>query len=115
MDTPLETRIRTNLLLLLRGRLDFVNFWQWLMPLQRSPEARGPARKLLYQIVGRLYEYENGDWTDEQLRELLVALLPAHMRQDAQPGRSLREPPFRVWVSYGSTRPAEINLKEQLR
>jgi len=84
METPLRTTIQTRLAQLLVGELAFDDFWDWLSPLKRHPEATGETRRLLFQIIGRLYEYERGDWTDEELRERLLALLPPDLARDVR-------------------------------
>lgn len=75
MDTPIEVTIRAQLARWLSGALSFDEFWEWLAPLQFEVADDPPAKRLLYQIIGRLDEYDNGDWTDAQLREHLLALL----------------------------------------
>lgn len=77
MNTPLEVEIRARLADWLDGSLSFDDFWEWLAPLQFQVADDPAAKRLLYGIVGRLDEYDNGDWTDEQLREHLLALLPS--------------------------------------
>ncbi len=79
MSTPLEAELHQQLVRLLTGELSFDAFWGWLIPLQHTRKDSGPGRRLLYRIIGRLDEYEHGDWTDEALREHLLALLPADL------------------------------------
>lgn len=76
MDTPLEVTIRAQLARWLSGALSFDEFWEGLAPLQFEVADDPSAKRLLYQIIGRLDEYDNGDWTDAQLRGHLLALLP---------------------------------------
>ncbi|HUS60702.1 MAG TPA: hypothetical protein VMY34_00810, partial [Acidimicrobiales bacterium] len=58
----------------LSGDLSFDAFWEWLAPLQLQLTQDGPSRRLLYQIIGRLDEYDHGDWSDAQLRAMLTTL-----------------------------------------
>ncbi len=88
METPLKATIQTRLAQLLAGELPFDDFWDWLIPLKRHPEATGETRRLIFEVTGRLYEYEHGDWSDEGLREQLLALVPADLRK-ARTARTL--------------------------
>ena len=76
MGAPTRTLIHAELAGCLAGEATLDQFWEWLAPLQFSTPDDPAARQLLYQIIGRLDEYDHGDWTDEQLRQHLLALLP---------------------------------------
>ncbi len=76
MGAPTRTLINAELARWLTGEATVEQFWEWLAPLQFSTRDDPAARQLLYQIIGRLDEYDHGDWTDEQLRQHLLALLP---------------------------------------
>ena len=81
MEPPLKATIQARLAQVLAGELTFDDFGDWLTSLKRHPEATGETRRLLFQIIGRLYEYENGDWTDEGLRKQLLTLVPAELHR----------------------------------
>ena len=87
MTTPLEAELHQQLFRLLTGAVSFDAFWEWLMPLQYTRDDPGPGKRLLYRIIGRLDEYENGDWTDEQLYKHLLGLLPAELRETVEQQR----------------------------
>jgi hypothetical protein len=53
--------------------------WGGLAPLRCAVHQDPPAKQLLYEIIGRLDEYDHGDWTDEQLRDKLLALPPSDL------------------------------------
>ena len=84
MSTPLEVELHQQLVRLLTGQVSFDAFWEWLLPLQHTRDDTGPGKRLLYRIIGRLDEYEHGDWTDDQLRDHLLALLPEEFREVAR-------------------------------
>jgi hypothetical protein len=78
MDTStlLGAELHLQLVRLLTGELSLDAFWGWLVPLQRLRADSKAGRRLLYLVIGRLDEYEHGVWSDEQLYQYLIGLLP---------------------------------------
>ena len=74
MATPNTATIRNELARLLLREVDFDSFWEWLHDQQFVMRDDPEAKTLLYRIIGRLDEYEHGDWSDEQLHEHLATL-----------------------------------------
>lgn len=93
MTAPNKRHLQTRLAALLVGDDSYEEFWGWLRTLQRSVPASDPARDLVLRIVARLYEYDDGVMTDEQLFAHLLGLLPPDLRArvEAHRDRSDRE------------------------
>lgn len=74
MLTPLQRQLRRDLEAVLRGEMPFADFWGDVMALRRTGTDHEETR-LLYQVVGRLYEYEDGHLTDDELHAALTGVL----------------------------------------
>ncbi len=74
MATPNTATIRNELARLLLREVSFDDFWEWLHGQQLAVRDDPEAKTLLYRIIGRLDEYDNGDWSDEQLHSHFATL-----------------------------------------
>lgn len=63
----------------LRGEDSLAEFEAWLVPQtwDLSPQEDREGHERSTAIVLRIAEFTNGDWTEDQLREALIALPPA--------------------------------------
>jgi hypothetical protein len=79
MPSTLDQEIRAQLARLLHGEIDLETFEEWLTPatwdVGRSSNAA--AQALASELLLKLAEFTNGDWTEEELRELWQPYVPS--------------------------------------
>jgi len=83
-QTPDEKMIRTTLIRYLSGRMTLSAFRSWFVPatwdLDQSTSAS--LKRLVNKLRLRMAEYLSGHWTEEQLIDLLRALVPAERSEE---------------------------------
>lgn len=73
MQSSLDLEIREWLARYLAGEISLRAFQEWFLPIAWNvEESENPgAVELAYDIELRLFEFSNGDWTEDELRRLL--------------------------------------------
>lgn len=81
MHDPLNSEIREQLARYVRGDISLHEFRRWFVPQVWNIHQRNDAA--LEDFVGeidlRMAEYSNGDWSEEDLREILSSLLRTYV------------------------------------
>lgn len=78
MQTPVDLEIREQIARYLAGEQSLHELLEWLLPLSRegNRDADREAEALTNEILLRWAEYTNGDWSEEELKDLFRPLLP---------------------------------------
>jgi hypothetical protein len=95
-DIPLDEQIRIQLSRLLAGEITLRAFEDWLVPATWDVHLTDnrAAEGLAYRISHRLREYAHGDWSVDELRQLLAPLTSPEWDpdQDADVGERIESP-----------------------
>ena len=77
MQRSLDRAIREQLTNYLAGKISLPEFEEWFVPATWAVEQSGnpTAEELTSQILLDLAEFSNGDWTEEELRDLFRPLV----------------------------------------
>jgi hypothetical protein len=77
MSISVEHQIRDQLIRYLSGEISLQALSDWLVPyvLTLDQKTDPAAADLAFEIELRLAEYSNGDWTQDELRDILRPLV----------------------------------------
>jgi hypothetical protein len=80
IQTPLDIRVREHLAQYLRADIDFPTFKPWFLANTWDVEREGTRSdmELVHNIHIRLIEFSNGDWTEDELKSMLVPVLQTY-------------------------------------
>lgn len=86
MPNTLDQEIRVQLARFLAGETDLETFEAWLTPATWEVEqsSNPAAQALSSELLLRLAEFTNGDWTEEELRGLWQPYVPSWSGQSQQ-------------------------------
>lgn len=79
MSDALSITIRRQLRRYLSSELSLRQFMKWLAPRLVSIETKPAADDLAHEIYIRISEYTNGDWTEPELKRLLLPLVTTYV------------------------------------
>ncbi|MBI4507981.1 MAG: hypothetical protein HY691_20840 [Chloroflexi bacterium] len=87
MPPPLDVQIRAYVARYLSGDLTLRELQEWLAPVSWNIHRAGnqTAMDLAYDIELSLAEYTNGDWTEDELKDLLRPLVEFRPVSAGQP------------------------------
>ncbi|MBI4319044.1 MAG: hypothetical protein HY675_11190 [Chloroflexi bacterium] len=91
MAEPLDTAIREHLSRYIDGKISHREFHRWLVPRVWNVHKLGnlDLENLVGEIHLRLAEFANGDWTEDELKDLLRPLVDTYYVNMNMPTRIL--------------------------
>lgn len=106
MPHTLDQDIRTQLARFLDGEIDLETFEAWLTPAtwELEQSSNPAAQALASELLLRLAEFTNGDWTEEELREQWRSYVPAwsgQLRQRFESASTITRSRAAVQAQFG--------------
>jgi hypothetical protein len=83
IQSSLDIEVRQNLAAYLRSDLPLSDFKKWFSARTWDVESRGNRSdvELAHSIQIRLIEFSNGDWTEDELKDMLRPVLEAYTHE----------------------------------